>query len=315
MAPSKKTTSQRKTKKGTVNVNASVNMMELILKAAHVPSYTLSSQEDLNQIQDMIFGIQHQKFNVEDVIYLPVVEDKGLEDGLTIAIGKQGYIFLTTIGFTVSMSLTLEDSSMDPQELLAYACEWLTAFTRNEVYCLAFHHQDKSLVFFLGPDGMSEVSSYGAGLDYFADLSLIGTKASHKERGMDIQMIPIHILKEDDPRFIAKMEAANLTNGFFDSLTSSLYESLMDDEEDDEDLDSEFTEVLAHLFKEDESEEEDLQQKNLDSLLDRIEQGNRKKERRAPKKKKNQPIIDVEFIESVDESDSTDGSTNSSKKN
>lgn len=317
MAPSKKTTSQRKTKKVSVDVNSSMEMMKLILKAANVPFYILSSQDELNEVKKTILNVQHQRFNIEQVIYLPVVEENGLEDGLSIAVGKFGYIFMAKIGFTVTMPLVLEETMENPQELLAYACKWLTALVSNEVYALAFHHQDKSLLFFLGPEGISEISSYGAGLDYFSDLSLVPLKES--QEGMGIQLIPIRIMKTDDPIFIAKKEATNLTQEMMDGLLAALHDTLLDnyeddddeeDEDEDEELDHEFSEFLARLFHEDEPEEEDPQQKNLDSLLDRIEQGNRKKEKRTPRKEKNPSIIDVEFSESVDDVDSTEDSNN-----
>ncbi|MDE5759140.1 MAG: hypothetical protein K2H85_11090 [Allobaculum sp.] len=317
MAPSKKTTSQRKTKKASVDVTSSIEMMKLILKAAKVPFYILSSRDEVNEVKKTILNVQNQRFNVEQVIYLPVVEENGLEDGLSIAVGKYGYIFMTRIGFTVTMPLILEETMGNPQELLSYACKWLTAFVSDKVYGLVFHHQDKSLLFFLGPEGISEVSSYGAGLDYFSDLSLVPLKES--QEGMNIQLIPIHIMKEDNPTFIAKKEATHLTEEVVDGLLAALYDTVLggyddedeeydDDEYDDEDIDPEFSEFLSRFLNGDEPKEEDPQEKSLNSLLDRIEQGNRKKEKRTSRKKKNPSIIDVEFRESVDEADSSEDS-------
>ncbi len=284
MAENKKPSSKRKKKFSPIKANVARRVMELILQGANVPFHTISDPEELNSAKDFIASINNEVVNVKYILHFSF---KNRE--MTLAISDQGYIFMTNIGFDVILPIIMDSSEPDPQMVFAYACEWLTAFTENQVYLLAFHDDEKVLVFFLGPHGIRQTYTYGTNMNHFETISLAdlarGTNGHHE---IDFQFIPFHILKEDDPEFTVLTEASQLLEQLMD-----FSDFLSSDEEDDEENGKDF---FAQFFEEEDDEERDPQEKNLDSLLDRIERGNRKKGKRSTREKI-EPI-DVEFSDS-----------------
>ncbi len=291
--PTKTTT--RKKKEKAVSSKLVIQIVESMLSTASVAFDNSPSREERFMLRKILAPYPELNGRITEMINFPLKE--GLMD---FVITSKAYAFVAHLENNRNIVLPLVIDSENPNETFLRALQWLSQFLKNEVHLLTIHYNQQTLHIFSNPEDIY-LTLNGTSREDLKSISLWDLIEPEADHVVDLQATQFEVLKTYSPEFIAYAKARNDVDNFMGFLMNLMDEDDNDLEDWDEDLEEE-TEILPRFVINDpRSSKQDSKEKNLDSLLDRIEEGSRKKGRT----KKNPKIIDVEVEDSSDSSNKT----------
>lgn len=290
-------TTIKKKKEKAISSKLAIHIVESMLSTASVAFDNSPSREERLMLRKILAPYPELNGRINEMINFPLKE--GLMD---FVITSKAYAFVAHLENNRNIVLPLVIDSENPSETFLQALRWLSQFLRNEVHLLTIQYNQQTLHIFSNPEDIY-LTLNGTSREDLKSISLWDLIEPEAHHIVDLQATQFEVLKTYSPEFIAYAKTQNGIDDFMGFLMSLMDEDNDDLEDWDEDLeDEEETEIMPRFFIGDpKSSKQDSKEKNLDSLLDRIEEGSRKKGRT----KKNQKIIDVEVEDSSDSSDKT----------